>query len=154
VANNSGMEMRKGVIFTFDALVAVVIAVMALTVLMQMVSLRTSEWYKEIALYNSAQDFLTSRDKDDTLVGAFSKTPGNITSTFTGLIASQIPANMVARLNFTICRYNQTASAFTCNQNITAGSNGTTPVKSVVRRVFTDPANNYYGVAVMEVWYR
>jgi hypothetical protein len=146
------MEMRRGVIFTLDALVAIVIAVMALTILMQMVSLRTNDWYKEIALYNSAQDFLTSRDKDGTLSGTFYSTDAIAISTLNSLISSQIPPNMVARINVTYCSYQ--SNAFACNRNIVAGQNGTTQIKSVVRRVFTDSNNNYYGVAVMEVWYQ
>jgi hypothetical protein len=145
--------MRRGVVFTLDALVAVVVAVMALTILMQMVSLRTGEWYKEISLYNSAQDFLTSRDKDDTLRGIFTSTDMNSTMSSLNIsMRSQIPPSMVARMNITICYYNQTALAFNCNSTIT-GQNGATPVKSVVRRFFTDPTNNRYGIAVMEVWY-
>jgi hypothetical protein len=146
--------MRKGVVFTLDALVAVVIAIMALTILMQMVGLRAGEWYKEISLYNSAQDFLTSRDKDDALRGIFTSTDVNSTlSSLNISMTSQIPPSMVARMNITTCYYNQTALAFNCSSTIT-GQSGTTPIKSVVRRVFTDPANNRYGIAVMEVWYR
>jgi hypothetical protein len=143
--------MRRGVIFTLDALVAVVIAVMALTIIMQLIGLRTGEWYKEIALYNSAQDFLTSRDKDDTLESIFTSTDASAISNLNSLMASQIPPNMVARINVTVCHYQ---IVFVCDRNIIAGQNGTSSVKSVVRRVFTDPANNYYGIAVMEVWYR
>jgi hypothetical protein len=146
------MEMRRGVIFTLDALVAIVIAVMALTILMQMVSLRTSEWYKEISLYNSGQDFLTSRDKDGTLTSVFYSTDAIAISTLNTLIASQITPNMVARINITICSYQ--SNIFVCNRNVVAGQNGTTPVKSVVRRVFADPTNNYYSTAVIEVWYK
>jgi hypothetical protein len=143
--------MKRGVIFTLDALVAVVIAVMALTILMPMMSLNTSSWSKEIVLYNSAQDFLTSRDKDGTLSGIFTSTNANAISNLNGLMASQIPPNMVAQLNITICNY---TTSFSCNRNLIAGQNGTTQIKSVVRRVFTDPANNYYGVAVITVWYK
>lgn len=146
------MEMKRGVIFTLDALVAIVIAVMALTILMQMVSLRTSDWYKEISLYNSAQDFLTSRDKDGTMVGLFTSNSSTGTSTLNNLIASQIPPNMVASVNVTIYTYQN--SAFVYNRTVMAGQNGTTPIQSVVRRVFTDPANNYYGVALIQVWYK
>jgi hypothetical protein len=144
--------LKRGVIFTLDALVAVVIAVMALTILAPMLSLNTSSWSKEIVLYNSAQDFLTSRDKDGTLAGTFTSTDANAVSSLNSLLAAQIPPNMVAQLNITYCNY--TASSFSCNRNIVAGQNGTTQIKSVVRRVFTEPANNYYGVAVITVWYK
>src|SRR5271157_5482685 len=97
--------MKRGVIFTLDALVAVVIAVMALTMLVPMLSLNTSSWSKEIALYNSAQDFMTSRDKDGTLTSTFYSTDAFATSTLTSLMVSQIPPNMVAQLNITICNY-------------------------------------------------
>ncbi|NYZ78754.1 hypothetical protein H0N99_01255 [Candidatus Micrarchaeota archaeon] len=146
--------MRRGVVFTLDALVAVVIAVIALTILMQMLSLKTSSWSKEISLYNSAQDFLTSRDKNDTLENIFTSTDMNSTMSSLNIsMTSQIPASMVARMNITTCYYNQTALAFNCSSTITA-QNSTTNVKSVLRRVFTDPTNNRYGIAVMEVWYR
>jgi hypothetical protein len=149
------MEMRRGFIFTLDALVAVVIAVMALAILMQMVSLKTAAWYKEISLYNSAQDFLTSSDKNGTLNAIFTST--NITLAISNLnasMASEIPSNMVARINVTIYRYNQTTSAFNVTASNITVQNVTTPIKSVVRRIFTDPTNNYYGIIVMETWYR
>jgi hypothetical protein len=142
--------MRKGIVFTLDALIAVAIAVIALTFITQLLSLRSGEWYKEIALYNSAQDFLTSRDKDGTLAGIFNSTDANAISNLNTLISVQIPPSMVARVNVTVCRYQ---GGFVCNRNISAGNNGTTPTKSMVRRVFTDTNNNYYGIATMEVWY-
>lgn len=144
--------MRKGVIFTLDALVAVVIAVMALAILMQMVSLKTGEWYKEIALYNSAQDILTSKDKDGTLGSIFGTSDAVAVYNLNNSIASQLPSNMVARMNVSV--YNYQSNSFVCVRNLTAGQSGTTPIKSVVRRVFTDPPNNNYSVVVMEVWYR
>ncbi len=144
--------MRRGVIFTLDALVAVVIAVMALAILMQMVSLKTGGWYKEIALYNSAQDFLTSKDKDGTLKGIFGTSDTVAISNLNSSMASQLPSSMVARINITICNYQ--SNSFVCVRNLIAGQSGTTPIKSVVRRVFTDPPNNNYSVVVMEVWYR
>lgn len=143
--------MRRGVVFTLDALVAVVIAATALVVVVQLLSLRTGEWYKEIALYNAAQDFLTSRDKDGTLKAIFTMTDADATSTLNSLMRFQIPPSMVAKINITICTY---SGAFTCTRNVVAGENGTTPTKSVVRRMFTDTENNRYGIAVMEVWYR
>jgi len=57
---------------------------------------------------------------------------------------------MVARINVSVCRY---AGGFVCDRNFSAGSGGTTPTKSVVRRIFTDTNNSYYGIATMEVWY-
>jgi len=83
--------MRRGIVFTLDALVAVVIAVLALTVITHLLSLRTGEWYKEIALYNSAQDFLTSRDKDGTLDTIFNQTDPDAIATLNNLISVQIP---------------------------------------------------------------
>ncbi|MCX6776918.1 MAG: hypothetical protein NTY73_03045 [Candidatus Micrarchaeota archaeon] len=142
--------MRRGVVFTLDALVAVVIAITALTVIMQLLSLRSGEWYKEIALYNSAQDFLTSRDKDGTLDAIFNQTDSDAIATLNSLISVQIPPSMVARINVTVCTYE---GSFACNRNFTAGQAGTTQTRSVVRRVFTDTNNNYYGIATMEVGY-
>jgi len=142
--------MRRGVIFTLDALVAVVIAITALTVITQLLSLRSGEWYKEIALYNSAQDFLTSRDKDGTLVGIFNQTDTDAIATLNTLISAQITTNpsMVARINVTVCTYE---GSFVCDRNFSAGQAGTTQTESVVRRVFTN--DSYYGIATMEVWY-
>ncbi|MCX6775823.1 MAG: hypothetical protein NT130_03180 [Candidatus Micrarchaeota archaeon] len=142
--------MRRGVVFTLDALVAVVIAITALTVITQLLSLRSGEWYKEIALYNSAQDFLTSRDKDGTLEAIFNQTNPDAIATLNSLISVQIPPSMVARINVTVCTY---PGSFVCNRNFTAGQAGTTQTKSVVRRIFTDTNNSYYGIATMEVWY-
>lgn len=142
--------MRRGVVFTLDALVAVVIAITALTVITQLLSLRSGEWYKEIALYNSAQDFLTSRDKDGTLDAIFNQTNPDAIATLNSLISVQIPPSMVARINVTVCTYQ---GSFVCDRNFTAGQAGTTQTKSVVRRVFTDTKNSYYGIATMEVWY-
>jgi len=143
--------MRRGVVFTLDALVAVVIAATALVVVVQLLSLRTGEWYKEVALYNAGEDFLISRDKDGTLKEIFDKTDAEAVSTLNNLMQFQIPPSMVARINITICSYSGT---FSCTRSITAGESGTTETKSVVRRVFTDTEKNRYGVAVMEVWYR
>jgi len=143
--------MKKGVVFTLDALVAVVIAVMALTIVAQLLSIRTGEWYEEIALYNSAQDFLTSRDKDGTLKSVFNSTDADANSTLNNLISVQISPSMGARINITICHYEGT---FVCDRNILTGPNSSSATKSVVRRIFTDTLNNKYGVAVMEVWYK
>ncbi|MEM3555792.1 MAG: hypothetical protein QXF56_03700 [Candidatus Micrarchaeia archaeon] len=143
--------MKRGVVFTLDALVAVVIATTALAVVVQLLSLRTGEWYKEVALYNTGQDFLISRDKDGTLKEIFDKTDEEAISTLNDLIQFQIPPSIVVKINITICSYSGT---FNCNRNIVAGQNGTTETKSVVRRVFTDTEKNRYGIAVMEVWYK
>jgi len=143
--------MRRGVVFTLDALVAVVIAILALAVITQLLSLRTGEWYKEIALYNSAQDFLTSRDKDSTLVTIFNQTDPDATATLNNLISVQIPPSMFARINITVCKYQ---GSYDCSRFITAGQAGTTDTKSVTRRVFTNTNNSYYGIATMEVWYK
>ncbi|QLJ52336.1 MAG: hypothetical protein Sv326_0161 [Candidatus Fermentimicrarchaeum limneticum] len=143
--------MRRGIVFMLDALVAVVLAVMALAVVAQLLSLRTGEWYKEIALYNYAQDFMTSRDKDGTLKGTFDQTDADAQITLNNLMAIQIPPNMVARINVTVCRYQ---SGFVCDRNFTAGQSSSSRTKSVVRRIFTDTNNSKYGVAVMEVWYK
>jgi hypothetical protein len=148
---HSGVEMRRGFVFTLDALVAVAIATLALIVVTHLLSLRTGEWYKEITLYNSAQDFLTSRDKDGTLKGIFTMTDPQAVSNLTNSMSSQIPAHMVARINVTICRYQ---GSFVCDRNITAGQSGSSQTRSVARRVFIDAANDRYAVAVMEVWYK
>jgi len=143
--------MRRGVVFTIDALVAVVIAVMSLAVITQLLSLRAGEWYKEIALYNTAQDFLTSRDKDGTLKGIFNSTDAEAITTLNDIMSFQIPPSMMARINVTVCTY---GTSFTCDRVITAGQGGSTETKSVVRRMFTDTDNRKYGIAVMEVWYK
>lgn len=143
--------MKRGVVFTLDALVAVVLAVMALAVITQLLSLRTGEWYKEIALYNSAQDFMTSRDKDGTLKGIFNSTDADAISTLNNSMAFQISSSMVARINVTICSY---TGGFTCDRNFIVGQSGSSQTKSMIRRIFTDTQNNKYGIAVMEVWYK
>jgi hypothetical protein len=145
------VEVKRGIIFTLDALVAVALAVLALIIITQLLSLRTGEWYREISLYESAQDFITSRDKDGTLKSVFNQTDSAANAILTSLISSELPQNLVVQINITICKYE---GGFVCYRNLTIGQSGNTSTKSVVRRIFTNTENNSYGVAVMEVWYK
>lgn len=143
--------MKKGIIFTIDALVAVAIAVLALILITQIISMGRGEWYGQISLYYSMQDFMAARDKDGTFKNIFTQTDVVANNTLRSLISEGIPQNMVVRINITICRY---SSGFDCYRNLTVGENVSTDTRSVVRRVFTNTVNNSYGIAVMEGWYR
>ena len=144
--------MKRGVVFTLDALVSVVIAVMTLAIVTQLLSLRTGEWYKEIALYNTGEDFLTSAEKDGTFATAFNMGNADAITNLTANMSSQLPMNMVGRLNITICKY--TAPNFICSRNFTAGQSGNLQTKSVVRRMLANSSSGNYSLIVMEVWYK
>ncbi len=146
------MVTFRGFIFSLDALFAVIVAVTAVAAVTSVIATSKSQSYSNMPLGRAAQDALTLMDKQGMFHAMFNQSDPDAQAVLDSSFASYIPVNMGASINVTICAYND--PGFTCTHNFFKQIGGS-PTNDVsgAQRVFADPSQNKFGLAVIKVWY-
>lgn len=145
----------RGFAFSMDALFAVMVAIISIAAVTSVVATTRTSTYSTIPLGRAAQDALTLMDKQEMLRAMFSQTDEDAQDALDSDFPAYIPVNMGAEVNITICTYNYPSPGFTCSRNFTKEVRGPPgDYTGAARRVFADPANNKFGLAVIRMWYK
>lgn len=142
----------KGITFSIDALIAVMIAIIGIAAVIGITNTGRTEATEMGPLQATGQDVLTVLDKNGTFMEMFNQNDAQAASAAAASLTRLLPPQLTAKLNITICTF--TNPGFNCNRNIVVQTNSSEmPFKSVARRVFADARNGKFGVAFLEVGY-
>ena len=155
----------RAFVFSIDAFFAVLIASLLLSSIVMLQTRGEVGFY----LLKHAQYAVLYAERSGALNQSFSLSDSAAQELFEQILNQTLPANVGGKLNVTICVGSIDSNgnhgmhgmhggdgevSFTCNRNIVA-QKGTYKGddRGVARRLFVDPENNKYGLAIMEVWY-
>lgn len=169
--------MKKGIVFTLDALLAATVAASILTVLALSYHGSQYELAAPAQLYQTAQDVLTAMDKQGALKAAFPENDAQTQTRLRSFISNALPAYQGGNLTievfeytpssscpsscrldgnspvgaFCTCRRLNTNTGEPCNSNASA-SNCTQLARA--QRMFYDyrGGSDVFGRATLEVW--
>lgn len=142
-----------GFVFSLDALFAVLVAVTAIAAVASVAATTKTSAYGAVSLNRAAQDALTLMDKQDVLRAVLSQADADVNEMLEDEFPSYVPVNMGAHINITIYSYNDPGFTITRSFAKEVGRSAGDEAGEA-RRVFADPANNRFGLAVIRVWYK
>jgi hypothetical protein len=133
--------MKRAFFFTLDSMFAVAILVVALTVIsFELNTPKNTYWLPQIG-----NTFMTSLDKMGVFYNVFGQSDAQAQTTLVNYL-NNLPPHVSASMTIRI--YSGASDVFTLQRTIQA-SRGTpnTDQQTYVRRLFSDPSTNKFGIA-------
>lgn len=144
MASYKEYRAEKGFVLTLDALFAVLLmTVFLVTITFSFQIQPNTPW-----LSKTGYDFLTALDKGGSLVEL---TVTGSPQTLLQNLVNKLPVHMGGKLSINIYEYKN--EQFTLDTSLSATKGAIKNEKVVTKRVFTNVAEDYYGVIQLEIWY-
>lgn len=140
--------MRKGIVLTIDALIAVLL----MGIFLMVISFELSPHSESPYLFKYSSDFLTVLDKGTILKNITNQTDQQAEDTLSFYL-SVLPRNIGANLTVSIYEYRESSDDFEIKRVLSSKKGTKQGDVVVLKRVFADPRKEEYGITLLEMWY-